>query len=374
MKIKKIRIYGKSHASNYDVFIGQNVLDDIDPQQINIIKPYRKILIISDRIVWSLYKPKITHAFAKFKNLNIDTFEFIIPNGEQSKNLSLVNDIYRFLAEHYFSKADYIVAIGGGVVGDICGFVAATYMRGINLINIATTLMAQVDSSIGGKNAINLTTHGTPQHIICKNLIGTFYNPQIVICDIEFLKTLDNRQISSGIAEVIKYYIISQNNFLRKLLHNFQQDIVCLENVVLECIKIKKHIIQTDMFDRHERKFLNFGHTIGHCLEAISDSNLLHGEAVGLGMLMITKAAIKNNLSNQTVYQEIFDLLTKFNLPTNVNVDKKEIIKTIMLDKKNSNNFINLVIAQNLISSAKINLDNILIYKLKKDKTKQFFN
>lgn len=332
----------------YNIFVGNNILRN--PHLLpNIYN--NKILIISDDIVWPLHNRTLLQTL-KHKCSNI--FHFIIPNGEQYKNILTVNQIYQFLASNNFNKTDYIIAFGGGVVGDIAGFIASTYMRGINLINIPTSLMAQVDSSIGGKNGINLTDG--------KNLIGTFYNPKTVICDIELLKSLPYRQFASGMAEVIKYCIIKKSA-LKHLLSNVENN---LQDVVANCINIKKEFIEKDMFDKNQRRILNFGHTIGHAIECIGNYNqFLHGEAVGLGMLLITQLAINNNLSCRNVYNEIFKLLVKFNLPTKTNIPIGSIVKKIALDKKTTANTINIIIVKNIGSP--------IVYKVPKIHINHYF-
>lgn len=334
--------------SIYDIIVGNNILNKIDLNSY-IIK--NKILIISDDIVWNIYKNKISNLF---KSQNLDFFSFIIPHGEKSKSLNIVNQIYNILYQNNFIRTDYLIALGGGVIGDISGFVASTYMRGINLINIPTTLISQVDSSIGGKTGLNFKSG--------KNLIGTFYNPKLVICDINFLETLDKRQFSSGVAEIIKYSLIKDKS-IKGLLNNINEN---LEVIILKCINIKKDIVLNDTYDQSERKILNFGHTIGHALEASENfTNLLHGEAIGLGMLMITKAATKNNLSSSFIYDEIYRLLQKFHLPISWNLDINEILDKIILDKKRSNNIIDLIIVKDL--------ENPIIYPLPLKDIKKFF-
>lgn len=334
--------------SSYDVIVGNNILNKID------LNPYiikNKILIISDDVVWNIYIDKISNLF---EYQNLDFFSFIIPHGEKSKNLEIINKIYNILYINNFIRTDYLVALGGGVVGDISGFVASTYMRGVNLINIPTTLISQVDSSIGGKNGVNFKSG--------KNLIGTFYNPKLVICDIQFLKTLNKRQFSSGVAEIIKYSLIKDKS-LKELLDNINEN---LESIILKCINIKKDIVVSDMFDQNERKLLNFGHTIGHALETLENfTNLFHGEAIGLGMLIITKAAIKNNLSSLSIYNEIYKLLQKFQLPISLNVDINEILDKIILDKKCFNDHIDLIIVKDF--------EKPIIYPLPLKDMKKFF-
>ena len=241
--MKKINI-----SNEYDVFIGSGILKSLG---INEKINGKKVMVVSDDKVWGMYE-----IFLKTL-LKTKFFEFIIENGEKSKHLNTVNKLYHELVNYEFHRDDYIIAFGGGVISDISGFVAQTYMRGINLINIPTTLMAQVDAAVGSKNGVNLEEG--------KNLIGGFYSPQMVICDIDFIKTQDERQFSSGMAEVIKYCMIKDSE-LKKLLMT-ENIFNNLEEIVLKSLQIKKYFVERDLFDRGERKILNFGHTFGHAIE-----------------------------------------------------------------------------------------------------------
>ena len=319
--VKKINI-----SNEYDVFIGSGILKSLG---INEKINGKKVMVVSDDKVWGMYE-----IFLKTL-LKTKFFEFIIENGEKSKHLNTVNKLYHELVNYEFHRDDYIIAFGGGVISDISGFVAQTYMRGINLINIPTTLMAQVDAAVGSKNGVNLEEG--------KNLIGGFYSPQMVICDIDFIKTQDERQFSSGMAEVIKYCMIKDSE-LKKLLMT-ENIFNNLEEIVLKSLQIKKYFVERDLFDRGERKILNFGHTFGHAIEnLVGYGKLLHGEAIGLGMLMVTKLAIEKNLSNNEVYNEIYELLRKFNLPISIDLEYDKLINKIFLDKKQEDNHINMVI------------------------------
>ena len=319
--MKKINI-----SNEYDVFIGSGILKSLG---INEKINGKKVMVVSDDKVWGMYE-----IFLKTL-LKTKFFEFIIENGEKSKHLNTVNKLYHELVNYEFHRDDYIIAFGGGVISDISGFVAQTYMRGINLINIPTTLMAQVDAAVGSKNGVNLEEG--------KNLIGGFYSPQMVICDIDFIKTQDERQFSSGMAEVIKYCMIKDSE-LKKLLMT-ENIFNNLEEIVLKSLQIKKYFVERDLFDRGERKILNFGHTFGHAIEnLVGYGKLLHGEAIGLGMLMVTKLAIEKNLSNNEVYNEIYELLRKFNLPISIDLEYDKLINKIFLDKKQEDNHINMVI------------------------------
>ena len=343
--MNKVTIYSNS---SYNVFIGENILHNLCLVS-DICN--NKVLIISDDVVWKLHNKKLLQTLTnKVKNI----FNFIIPTGEKYKNTQTVNNIYRFLALNNFIKTDYIIAFGGGVVGDISGFVAATYMRGIKLINVPTSLMAQVDSSIGGKNGVNLTEG--------KNLIGTFYNPHIVICDIALLKSLPYKQFSSGMAEIIKYCIIKKSP-LNYLLNDVKNN---MQEIITNCVKIKKDFVEEDMFDENRRRILNFGHTVGHAIECIGNySRFLHGEAVGLGMLLITKLAVNNHLASKNVYNEIFKLLVKFNLPTKANLNIDSVIRKIILDKKSTTDALNIIIVKSIGVP--------VIYKLPLVKINQYF-
>lgn len=301
----------------------------------NINKIYDKVLIISDKNV-SKY-----HLKDLVENISLNNiFEYIIPSGEDSKSIYKYEDIINYCVEINLSRKSLIVALGGGVVGDISGFVASTYMRGIDLVQVPTSLLAQVDSSIGGKVGINLGN--------IKNIIGSFYQPKFTYININVLKTLPNEEFIGGMAEVIKYAVIYDYKFLDYLIENSEQilnrEIEFLKYIVIKCATIKAKIVREDEKENGLRKILNFGHTFGHGLEKLC--KISHGYAVSIGMNMAFKLALNENLISKDYYDKFTKVCNKYKLPLtfNLNEDVINIFEIMKNDKKNSFSKINLVL------------------------------
>lgn len=268
----------------------------------------RKVLVVSDTGVPSEYSDMV------LKQCKIG-FKLVFNEGEKSKNTETFISILAALTEHGFTRKDCVVAVGGGVVGDISGFAAACYMRGIDFYNIPTTLLSQVDSSIGGKTAIDFMGY--------KNIVGAFHQPKAVIVDPDVLKTLPDRQISNGLAEVIKMAATSDEE-LFSLLENNELDSV-LEEVIYKSLNIKKLVVQEDEKENGLRRVLNFGHTIAHAVESSEIGNLYHGECVAIGMLPMCSEKVRERISA---------LLRKYNLPYEIKADLDAICNAIRHDKK----------------------------------------
>lgn len=314
----------------------------------NINEIYDEVLIISDENVYN-------HQLDNFIN-NIKAkivYEYIIPSGEDSKSLSVYEEIIKYCIRINLSRKSLIIALGGGVVGDLAGFVASTYMRGIDVCQVPTSLLSQVDSSVGGKTAINIGNF--------KNIIGTFYQPKFTYINIDALKTLSYNEFIAGMAEVIKYSIIYDYDFLDYLINNSEnilnKDNKTLHYMVKKCIEIKADIVSKDEKEGNLRKILNFGHTFGHGVEKLC--KISHGEAVSIGMNMAFKLALEKGYINGSYYDKFINACDKFNLPLNFNIsldekdeiteeskDKinKEILEIMKNDKKNSFGKINLIL------------------------------
>jgi len=295
-----------------------------------------KILIISNPRIHNLYGNKIKKPLIA-KGYQI--FSKNIPAGEKSKTLQTADQLYTFLIKNNFSRKDLIIALGGGVVGDLSGFVAATFLRGIEYIQLPTTLLAQVDSSVGGKTAVN--------HKLGKNLIGSFYQPSLVLIDKSTLNTLPKRERFAGMAEVIKYGIIKDKRFFSKL----EQDITITNTMIAKCCFIKSKVVEKDEKESSLRIILNFGHTIGHALEAHTIyKEYLHGEAVALGMIAAGYISKELSLITDKEFLRIINLIKKAGLPTKIKhaYDFRK-LKTIMLkDKKTSGGLINFVLINSI--------------------------
>lgn len=260
---------------SYPIFIGQNLLTQAD-----LIKPFVKgqqVLMVSNTTIAPLYMAQARQAFA-----GCDIQEVILPDGEEYKNLEVLNQIFDVAIAHHFDRSCTFVALGGGVIGDMTGFAAASYQRGVNFIQMPTTLLSQVDSSVGGKTGVN--------HPLGKNMIGAFYQPQCVVIDVETLKTLDERQLASGIAEVIKYGLIEDLAFFEWLEQNIPGLVKKEAQILIEAIKrscqCKADVVAQDEKEQGKRALLNLGHTFGHAIEAgMGYGNWLHGEGVSAGTL-----------------------------------------------------------------------------------------
>ena len=287
-----------------------------------------KALIISDNNVAPLYADTVRQSLAEG---GFEVFEYTIPHGEESKNAESLIKILNFAAENKFIRSDSFVALGGGVVGDLCGFAAAVYMRGIHFVQLPTSLLAAVDSSVGGKTAIDLDSG--------KNLAGAFYQPEAVICDKDCFNTLPEEEFNNGMAEVIKYGMFCDAELLDKLSE--ENDI---EQIVARCVEIKARVVSADEFEKGERAFLNFGHTVAHAVEVLSGYKTPHGSAVAIGMAVITKACIEKGICENQAYDKLIPLLEKYNLPYICPYVVDDIYAAALRDKKNANGKITLVL------------------------------
>lgn len=249
-------------------------------------------------------------------------YSYIIPSGEKSKTFENAGKILQKMCDCGLTRNDVLVAFGGGVVGDIGGFCASVYMRGIRYVQVPTTLLASVDSSVGGKTAVDFCGH--------KNLVGAFYQPAKVLCDTHFLSTLPERQFNAGMAEVIKYGVISDSDFFEKL-ENRQ---LSTEEIIIRCVEIKKDTVVQDVFDRGLRRILNFGHTVGHAVEKLSGYGYLHGEAVAIGMCIMMRGCEKLGLSEKESALRTEEILKSYSLPTVCKFSYAEILKETLFDKK----------------------------------------
>lgn len=307
-----IDVISKVNDINYPIIIEKDSIEYAS-KYFNL---KRKVLIITDSGVPSKYSNIV-------KEQCEEAYIYVILKGEASKCFDNYKKILEFMVNNKFTRTDCIIAVGGGVVGDLSGFVASSYMRGIDFYNIPTTLLSQVDSSIGGKCAIDFLN--------VKNNIGAFKNPNGVLIDSNTLKTLGTREFNAGMAEIIKMSATSNKDLFNYLKETKEID---LDYVIKEALMIKKNVVETDPFEQNLRKVLNFGHTIGHAIESLSEGNLLHGECVALGMTYMVSDSIK---------KELIEVLNKFNLPTSIGLNNNEVLNLVKLDKKSSGNKITIV-------------------------------
>ncbi|MFW5786787.1 MAG: 3-dehydroquinate synthase [Halanaerobiales bacterium] len=325
---------------SYPIYIKKSLFDSIIEIINEKLPNLDKVCIVSDKNVYPLYGRKLKEILL---NANMNVEKVVLKPGEKSKSYYSLKLIYNKLLENDFDRYSALISLGGGVVGDIAGYAAATYMRGMRLIQIPTTLLAQVDSSIGGKVAIN--------HPKAKNLIGTFYQPELVIINIEFLNSLTQKEYISGMAEVIKHGYALNKDYFNFVKTNHEKILNLTPSKLIEMIYgsclIKKNIVERDVRDRGERARLNFGHTIGHALESVTSYNILkHGEAVSLGMFLESKLACRLGFLKCEKLNSLFEVLQKYGLPTEVpdELDIDEIINIIKNDKKSKHNKVRFVL------------------------------
>lgn len=324
--------------NSYPIYIEKGILNHAD-KYIKEIYQGNKIMIISDDQVYSHYGDLLTGVLDKEYIVEHVT----VPHGEQSKRFDILPSLYRSLLDFKLTRTDLIIALGGGVIGDLAGFVAATFLRGVKLVQIPTSLLAQVDSSVGGKVAVDL-----PEG---KNLIGAFYHPKMVLIDPNTLKTLPERFINDGMGEVIKYGCIKDKSLFEQL-NNYQdfndlyQDI---DEIIYRCVDIKRDVVERDQFDFGDRLLLNFGHTLAHAIEQYYHyEKYSHGEAVAIGMVQLTKIAEENNLSPVGTSDIIKEICIKYNLPVVSNLKTTDLLSAISLDKKNINKRLSLVLLKEI--------------------------
>ncbi len=323
--MRKVRVGLGSNS--YDICIGPGLLTQTG-QQLKEIGFSDKVVVITDPAVKTLFGNSLR------QNLTSDGFEITIlevPEGEEQKSLDTAGRLYQELTNAYTERTTPILALGGGVIGDLAGFVAATYLRGVPLIQIPTTLLAQVDSSIGGKVAVN---HGQ-----LKNRIGAFYQPRLVISDISTLKTLPAREISDGLAEIIKSAVIGDTEFFVFLEKNLDKvkslDDGALEEVVFRSAKIKAEVVEKDEKDLGIRNILNYGHTVGHALETVSDFRVGHGEAVAIGMLAAGRISNRLGILGKDELIRLDSIIKRAGLPIEIpRLETEKIIQTMRHDKK----------------------------------------
>ena len=292
-----------------------------------------KACIVCGDNVAKLYASTVGDSLTK---AGYETYLFVYPHGERSKTPEMYVRLLQHLAENNISRSDIVVALGGGVTGDLAGFAAATYMRGIRYVQIPTTLLAMVDSSVGGKTAVDLPSG--------KNLVGAFWQPELVLCDYSTLDTLPDEYFRDGCAEVIKYGVLQDPDILSLVLEAKDN----MENIIEKCVTIKRDIVQEDEFDHGKRGLLNLGHTVAHAIEKRSNYGMSHGKAVSIGLASIARAASANGDCDQKTVDFIISLLTKIGLPTVSVYSKEEICEALVFDKKRSGNNISLIIPKSL--------------------------
>ena len=317
-------------SRSYDILIGSGLLATLGAEASKFSK-VKKVCIVSET---NVYPRHGAAAEQSLKDAGFEVISYVFPAGEESKCGATYLDLLNFLAENQLTRSDLLVALGGGVVGDLTGFAAATFLRGVKFIQVPTTLLAAVDSSVGGKTAIDLPAG--------KNLAGAFYQPSLVLCDTDTLKTLPEDIFRDGCAEVIKYGVIYDRAFFDYLTQagpDFDR-----EAVIRRCVELKRDVVMQDEFDTGERMKLNLGHTIGHGVEARSHFGLSHGKSVAIGMAMVCRAAAKNGMLSPEDAQKVEATLCAYGLPVRTEYPVDEILSYMLSDKKRSGGTVPLII------------------------------
>ena len=319
-------------SGRYEVKIGAGLLPSLG-EEIRSCTRARRCAVIAGENVFPLYGET---ALQSLHAAGFETAELVLPAGEATKCLLHYGELLSFLAQNRFTRTDCVIALGGGVTGDLTGFAAATYQRGMSFVQVPTTLLAAVDSSVGGKTAIDL-----PEG---KNQVGAFYQPSLVLCDTDTLSTLPQRELMAGYAEVIKYAVLG-DKMLFETLQNLDHEV---PQVIETCVRHKAKIVSEDERDTGLRRLLNLGHTFGHAVESRSGYALLHGEAVSIGMAMICRAACARGLLSKVDSEAVAALLRKYDLPTETEYTADELYDTMLLDKKFSGGRLHLVVPREI--------------------------
>lgn len=343
-------------SKSYDIEIERGLLPHVGCRIKTLLPKAEKIAIITDSHVGPLYASLLQESLEK-EGLAVTVLTFTA--GEERKNLKTLGSLYGGLAEAGLTRSDAVIALGGGVTGDMGGLAAATFLRGIAFVQIPTSLLATVDSSVGGKVAIDLSGG--------KNLVGAFYQPKAVFIDPDILKTLPVRYLHDGLAEVIKYGCIMDKDLFMRLekIENDAELLACADGIIETCCNIKARIVEHDEFDTGERMLLNFGHTLGHAVEkTFRFDKYSHGEGVGIGMVLLTRQSEKLGLTEPGTADRIAALLQKFQLPVDVQMRQEEFLQAIALDKKKRGSNLTLVLLKGIGESflQKVNFSELPCY------------
>ncbi len=333
----------------YDIEIAAGLLPQVGAKVAKLLPKARKAAIISDTNVAPLYADKLQKSL---EGAGLVVCKIIIEAGEQSKNMQVLSEVLEQLAASGMTRSDVVLTLGGGVVGDLGGFAAASFMRGVAFVQIPTSLLAQIDSSVGGKVAVDLKAG--------KNLAGAFYQPKAVFIDTELLATLPTRFLHDGLAEAIKYGCIKDAALFEKIAAYADDDALLADigSIVAACCAIKARIVELDEFDTGLRMLLNFGHTLGHAVEQhFGYSHFTHGEGVAIGMYQLTERTEAMGLTPQGTAERIRAVLTKYNLPCDAGVEKSMLLDTMAKDKKKNGNSITLIVLKQLGEGALQKID-----------------
>lgn len=316
-------------SATYEVLIGSGLLQKAGEAVKKVISPC-KAAIVTDSTVVHLYEETVRKSLTE---AGFSVCTFVFPAGEASKNIHTLSHLLEFLAKEEMTRTDMIVALGGGVTGDLAGFGAAVYLRGIPFVQIPTTFLAAIDSSVGGKTAVDLEAG--------KNLAGAFYQPKLVLCDTDVLQTLPEVVFADGIAEALKYGVLGDAALFEKIARgNCRQD---LEEIIETCVSMKRDVVEEDEFDTGKRQLLNLGHTFGHAIEQKSHFQMTHGHAVAIGMHLIAKAAEAKGIAEKGTAATIAKALEQNQLPKETEFSPAEVAEGTLRDKKRRGGTISFV-------------------------------
>lgn len=339
-------------SQSYDVVIGRGLIASCG-EYIKKVTGAKSFAVVSDDNVDKLYGDIVEKSL---KEQGFEVCRFVFPHGEASKCSAVLNDIYMFLTENHITRSDCLIALGGGVVGDITGYAAATYLRGLDYVQVPTSLLAQVDSSVGGKTAIDLPCG--------KNLVGAFKQPKLVLCDIAALDTLPRDFFIDGMGEVVKYGMIKSPELFDILSGNDIDSIKnILEDIITRCVSIKRDVVEADEFDKGERMLLNFGHTLGHSVEQhYNYTGISHGRAVAIGMALITGRAENKDLCADGTLDKLTACLKRYELPFSTDIPVSKLADACLNDKKRAGGSIYIIICSECgkSSAVKMSIDEFM--------------
>jgi 3-dehydroquinate synthase len=332
----------------YDVIIGSNLLKDCG-ELIKSATGLCRVAVVTDSTVNRLYLPAVEESL---KRAGFEVCSFAFPAGEESKTMTTLSAVLEFLAQHQLTRTDCVVALGGGVVGDLAGFAAGCYLRGVRFVQIPTTLLAAVDSSVGGKTAVDLTAG--------KNLAGVFHQPSAVICDTDCLNTLSEETFACGVAEAVKTGVLHGEGLFSLLETGKAKENIA--DIIARCVAFKAKVVELDEFETGIRKTLNLGHTVGHAVEKCSEYTIPHGQAVAIGMAVIARSAAKLGYCSGEIADRILNALRSCNLPISTDFSAKALAEAALQDKKRAGGNITLVIPRSIGSCVleKVPMDRLL--------------
>ena len=348
--MKTLTVHDPEKKPIYDILFSKDYSALPDAlQSKSLVYAGRRICIVSETNVAPLYAEEVV---ALFRQCGAEVTVFIFPAGEASKNLDVVRQLYEHLILQHFDRKDMLVALGGGVVGDLTGFCAATYLRGIDFIQLPTSLLSQVDSSIGGKTGVDFDAY--------KNMVGAFYQPKLVYINLSVLKTLGEKEYLSGMGEIIKHGLIKDKNYYQEIKDSVSgilaRDTDVLENIVYQSCNIKRHVVENDPKEKGERALLNFGHTIGHAIEKLANFRLLHGDCVSIGACAAAFLSMKRGMISPEEYDSIVHTFESYHLPvslseTDSHINSRQVVSATKLDKKMESGHIKFILLQEIGSA-----------------------